>query len=130
GKWFGNLVVNAGAKPIYFRAETNEQFDNNKALTFLEENKDAVTITMVHCETPGGLLNPLDEICRKAKSLGMLTVVDCVASLGGTEVRPDEWGIDLCISASQKCLSSTAGLTPMTVSQFAWEKIAKKKQQI
>jgi len=130
GKWFGDLVENAGGKPVYFHAETNECFDAKKALAFLEVNRDAAAMTIVHCETPAGLLNPLAEICKKAKSLGMLTMVDCVATLGGTEVNPDDWGIDLCISASQKCLSSTAGLTPMSVSQFAWERIEKKKQPI
>ncbi len=130
GKWFGDLVVNSGGKPFYFHAETNEQFDQEKALAFLEENNDAVALTIVHCETPAGLLNPLDKICKKAKDLGMLTIVDCVASLGGTDVESDDWGIDLCISASQKCLSSTAGLTPMTVSKFAWERIEKKKQPV
>jgi aspartate aminotransferase-like enzyme len=130
GKWFGDYVKNVGAKPVYFHEDTKRCFDTSEALEFLEENKDAVAMTLVHCETPAGLLNPPGEICRKAKSLGMLTIVDCVSSFGGAEFLPNEWGIDIAISASQKCLSATAGLTPMTVSKFAWEKMEKKKDPI
>jgi aspartate aminotransferase-like enzyme len=130
GKWFGDYVKNVGATPVYFHEETNKCFNSSAALEFLENNRDAVAMTFVHCETPAGLLNPPQEICKKAKRLGMLTIVDCVASLGGTEFNPDEWGIDLAIGASQKCLSSTTGLTPMTVSKFAWEKMEKKKTPI
>jgi pyridoxamine--pyruvate transaminase len=130
GKWFGEFVKNAGAVPVYFHEEPNKCFDSDLAEAFLEENKDAVAMTMVHCETPAGLLNPPVEICKKAKSLGMLTIVDCVASLAGAEFLPEEWGIDMAVSASQKCISAPSALTPMTVSKFAWEKIEKKKKPI
>jgi aspartate aminotransferase-like enzyme len=130
GKWFGDYVKNAGAEPVYFHEKPDRGFDNSKAFEFLEENRDAVAITLVNCETPAGLLNPPQEICKKAKSLGMLTIVDCVASLVGAEYKPSEWGIDISIGASQKCISSTAGLTPMAISKFAWEKMEKKKNPI
>jgi pyridoxamine--pyruvate transaminase len=128
GKWFGDFVKNIGAKPVYFNEENNRCFDTSSTLEFLEQNRDASAMTLVHCETPAGLLNPPQEICRKAKELGILTIVDCVASLGGAEFAPDEWGIDIAVSATQKCLSSTSGLAPMTVSKFAWEKMEKKKK--
>ena len=130
GKWFGDYVKNAGAEPVYFHEEPNRCFDTSKALDFLEQQKDAVAMTLVNCETPAGLLNPPAEICRKAKSLGMLTIVDCVASLAGAEYKPSDWGIDISIGASQKCIGSTAGLTPMAISKFAWEKMEKKKNPI
>ncbi len=130
GKWFGEFVKNAGGIPVYFHEETNKCFDDDSVATFLEENRDAVAITMVHCETPAGLLNPPAAICRKAKSLGMLTIVDCVASLAGAEFKPVEWGIDISVSASQKCLSAPSALTPMIISKFAWERIEKKKTPI
>jgi len=130
GKGFGEFVKNAGGIPVYFHEETNKCFDDEKAIAFLEENREAVAMTLVHCETPAGLLNPPSAICRKAKSLGMLTIVDCVASLGGADFKPEEWGIDFAVSASQKCLSAPSALTPMTVSKFAWEKVEKKKNPI
>jgi aspartate aminotransferase-like enzyme len=130
GKAFGNFVKNAGGVPVYFHEESTKCFDEERAARFLEENKDAVAMTLVHCETPASLLNPPEKICRKAKSLGMLTIVDCVASLGGAEFKPEEWGIDIAVSASQKCLSAPSALTPMTVNEFAWEKIERKKNPI
>jgi aspartate aminotransferase-like enzyme len=130
GKWFGDYVKNAGGQPIYFHEESDRGFDTFKALEFLEQHKDAVAMTLVNCETPAGLLNPPEAICKKAKSLGMLTIVDCVASLAGAEYKPSDWGIDISIGASQKCIASTAGLTPMAISKFAWEKVEKKKNPI
>jgi aspartate aminotransferase-like enzyme len=130
GKWFGDYVSNAGGKPVYFHEEPNRCFDIDRAVDFIEQNRDATALTLIHCETPAGLINPLREICKKAKSLGILTIVDCVASLGGAEFEPDAWGIDISVSASQKCLSSSAGLTPMTVSKFAWEKIETQKKPV
>ncbi len=102
GKGFGAFVKNAGGIPVYFHEDTNKCFDEEKVDAFLEENRDAVAMTMVHCETPAGLLNPPGAICRKAKSLGMLTIVDCVASLGGADFKPEEWGIDISVSAFAK----------------------------
>lgn len=128
GKGFGEFVKNVGAIPVYYHEETNKIFNDDLVAAFLEENRDAVAMTMVHCETPAGLLNPPEKICRKAKSLGMMTIVDCVASLGGAEFRPEQWGIDISVSASQKCLSAPSALTPMTISKFAWERIEKKKK--
>ena len=128
GRGFGEFVKNAGAIPVYFHEGTNKCFDDEKASAFLEENKDAVAMTLVHCETPAGILNPPKVICKKAKSLGMMTIVDCVASLGGADFRPEEWGIDISVSASQKCLSAPSALTPMALSKFAWERIEKKKR--
>lgn len=130
GKWFGDYVKNAGAQPVYFHEEPDRGFDLERTLGFLEKNRDAVAMTLVHCETPAGLLNPPQEICKKAKRLGMLTIVDCVASLAGAEYKPSDWGIDISISASQKCISSTTGLTPMAISKSAWEMMEKKKNPI
>jgi aspartate aminotransferase-like enzyme len=130
GKWLGDYVKNAGGTPVYFHSETNVRLNVNEAIELLEKNKDATAITLVHCETPAVILNDIVPICKHARNMGMLTIVDTVASLGGTNVRPDEWGIDICVSASQKCLGSTAGLTPMSISDFAWEKITHKKEPI
>jgi aspartate aminotransferase-like enzyme len=130
GKWFGEFVKNVGATPVYFHEDSKKQFDEDAAEAFLEGNGDAAAMTIVQCETPAGILNPPEAICKKAKNLGILTIVDCVASLAGAEFRPTEWGIDIAVSASQKCISAPSGLTPMTVSDFAWERMEKKRNPI
>jgi aspartate aminotransferase-like enzyme len=130
GHWFGEYASNAGANPVYFHEEPNRGFDLDAARAFIEKNRDAVAVTIVHCETPAGLLNQVEPICKEAKRLGMLTIVDCVASLAGAEFRPVEWGMDIAISASQKCIGAPASLTPMAISPYGWERVEKKKKPV
>jgi aspartate aminotransferase-like enzyme len=130
GRWFGEYVTNAGGVPVYFHEKPDRTFDPEAVKAFLEKNGDAVAMTLVHCETPAGLLNQIEPICREAKRMGILTIVDCVASLVGAEFRPADWGVDIAISASQKCIGAPASLTPMMISESAWEKAAKKKRPV
>lgn len=80
-------------------------------------------ITAVHCETPGGLLNPIAPLGEIAREAGALLCVDYVASAGGAEVCTDEWGIDLGLLGSQKVLSLLPDLTMVAVSPRAWKAI-------
>jgi aspartate aminotransferase-like enzyme len=79
-------------------------------------------ITVVHCETPSGTLNPIDELGKlKQYHKVPLLYVDAVASAGGTPVLGDDWHIDLCLGGSQKCLSSLPDMAFLSVSNTAWE---------
>jgi aspartate aminotransferase-like enzyme len=79
-------------------------------------------ITAVHCETPSGTLNPLEELGKLKREHSVpLLYVDVVASLGGAPVLVDEWSIDLALGGSQKCLSAPPDLAFLSVSQAAWE---------
>ena len=79
-------------------------------------------VTMVHCETPSGLLNPVQEVGELIKKHNVpLFYVDAVSSVGGTEVKVDDWGIDLCLVGSQKCLSSLPDVAIVSVSKKAWK---------
>ncbi|MGL4648699.1 MAG: pyridoxal-phosphate-dependent aminotransferase family protein, partial [Caldilineaceae bacterium] len=80
-------------------------------------------VTAVHCETPGGMLNPLDELGAIAAEVEALFVVDVVASAAGVPVLVDEWKIDLGLVGSQKCLSLPPDLSMVSVSERAWELI-------
>jgi len=80
-------------------------------------------VSVVHCETPSGTLNPIKEIGTIAKAHGAVTIVDCVSSLGGVEIRPDEWELDVCVAGPQKCLAGPAAPTLVTVSSDAWTAI-------
>jgi len=120
GKWFGIYVENAGGKPVYLTSPNNEAFYPEKLKEKLDVEKDIKAMTVVHCETPAGIRNPIKELCSIAKKKGILTIVDAVASLAGDDVKPDQWGIDLCCGASQKALSAPPGLTLLSVSKDAW----------
>jgi aspartate aminotransferase-like enzyme len=79
-------------------------------------------VTMVHNETSAGILNPgadVGKICRKYDAL---FVMDGVTSIGGDNVKADEWGVDVAIVGSQKCLAAPAGLAAVSVSARAWER--------
>ena len=80
-------------------------------------------ITCVQCETPSGLINPIEPIGKIAKEVGALFLVDFVSSAGSTEVQVDEWGIDLGLLGTQKCLSCLPDLGIITVSEKAWKVI-------
>jgi len=130
GKWFGEYVANYGGKVSELSCEYNDAIDPSKVKERLDTEKDIKAMTVVHCETPAGILNPIEELCPLAKNKGILTIVDAVASLGGVDVRPDEWGIDICITASQKAISAPPGLTMMSMSPYSWEVIERKKKPI
>ncbi|PID40652.1 MAG: aminotransferase [Proteobacteria bacterium] len=79
-------------------------------------------ITAVHCETPSGTLNPLEELGRLKNAYRVpLFYVDTVAAVGGAPVLADDWYIDLCLGGSQKCLSAPPDMSFLSVSPKAWE---------
>lgn len=129
GDRLGEMVRRYGGKCITVEAEWGkiiEKEDVEKALS--ESNAELITI--VHGETSTGILQPLQEISKVAKENDALLLVDAVTSLGGCEVQVDDYGIDACYSASQKCLNCPPGLAPITVSEKAMEKIRNRKTVI
>lgn len=81
-------------------------------------------VTMVHVETPSGVVNPVAGVGDLVRAHGVpLFYVDAVAASGGAELATDAWGIDLCLMGSQKCLSAPPGLGMVAVSDRAWEQI-------
>ncbi|NPV84428.1 MAG: alanine--glyoxylate aminotransferase family protein [Anaerolineae bacterium] len=89
----------------------------------IRSHPDAKAIAVVHLETSTTILNPIVEIGQLAKQHGLLYIVDAVSSLGSMAFDMDGWGIDLCVSATQKCLGALPGLAPIAVSPYAWEVI-------
>ena len=79
-------------------------------------------VTVVHCETPSGTLNPLAKLGElKVKHNVPLLYVDAVASAGGAPLLTDKWHIDLCLGGSQKVLSTPPMLAFLSVSPAAWQ---------
>ena len=84
-------------------------------------------VGIVHAETSTGAHQPLEEISRIVHAAGALLLVDAVTSLGGHELRVDDWRIDACYSGTQKCLSCPPGLAPVTFSAAALEAMDRRK---
>ncbi|WP_134671963.1 pyridoxal-phosphate-dependent aminotransferase family protein [Halorussus marinus] len=121
GEGFADFVTTHGGEPTLHEAPFDAGFDVESVKAAVEDGDYAVA-TLVHCETPTGVLNDIEELLGVLQDAGVVTVVDAVSSLGGTPVPTDR--IDVCLGASQKCLSSPPGLTTLSVSDRAWEKVA------
>ena len=121
-QWYIDLY---GAETIEIRVPYNEVIDPADVDKTLKANPDIKFLSVCHSETPSGTLNPVKEICTIAKQHGVITIIDAVSSMGGVDIRPDEWGFDICVVGPQKCLSSTPGLGLVSVSEDAWEVMRK-----
>lgn len=93
----------------------------------LQDHPDACIVAFVHAETSTGVLSDAETLAALAQSHGCLTIVDTVTSLGGSPVYVDAWGLDAVYSGTQKCLSCTPGLSPITFSEQAVQKVQKRK---
>jgi alanine-glyoxylate transaminase/serine-glyoxylate transaminase/serine-pyruvate transaminase len=87
-------------------------------------------VAIVHAETSTGILQPLEEISKIVHEAGALLLVDTVTSLGGTDVRMDDWGIDAIYSGTQKCISAPPGLSPVSFSPRAVEAMDQRKTKV
>ncbi len=87
-------------------------------------------IAVVHAETSTGVLNPVADIGALVKGTDSIYLVDAVTSLGGIEVRMDDWNIDALYSGTQKCLSCPPGLAPLSFSEKAMAKLTGRKTKV
>ena len=87
-------------------------------------------VGIVHAETSTGALTPLEEISELTHDAGALLLVDAVTSLGGVDLRIDDWKIDACYSGTQKCLSCPPGLAPITFSPSAVARLQARKSKV
>jgi alanine-glyoxylate transaminase/serine-glyoxylate transaminase/serine-pyruvate transaminase len=94
------------------------------------KSKPYKLVAMVHAETSTGVLNPIKDVGKLAKEAGALFIVDAVTSLGGIEIHVDDWNIDAIYSCSQKCIGCPSGLSPVSFSPRAMEKIAARSKKV
>lgn len=130
GNGFGDFAKMFTNDVTYYSVDWHNGIDVNKLETFLKENHDFKSATLVHCETPTGIVNPIAEICKLLKKYNILTIVDAVSSLCAYNICPEDIGIDILLGGSQKCLSCPPGLTIMIISDAARQKIYSRKSPI
>lgn len=99
------------------KAEWGQPVDVGKVEDALRRGARAVVLT--HNETSTGFTNPLRDIAKLAHAHGALVIADCITSVGGMPVPVDEWGVDLAITGSQKCIGAPPGMAFVSVSQAA-----------
>lgn len=81
-------------------------------------------VTLCHNETSTGMANQARELGALAGEHGAFYVVDGITSVGGLEVRPDKWGIDILVLGSQKCIAAPAGIAALAVSERAYDRLS------
>ncbi|WP_342046110.1 pyridoxal-phosphate-dependent aminotransferase family protein [Bacillus sp. OTU530] len=114
---FGHLLTEIaernGAEIHTIECKWGEVFDQEEIINEIKRVKPKV-LAIVHGETSTGCMQPLDKIGPACRELDVLCVVDAVATIGGTEVKVDEWQLDAVIGGTQKCLSVPSGMAPIT----------------
>ena len=123
-------VERVGAIAVLVDNEWGTPVDPAAVEAALKANPDAKFLAFVHAETSTGALSDAKTLCALAKQYGCLSIVDAVTSLGGVELKVDEWGIDAIYSGSQKCLSCVPGLSPVSFSPAAVEKLKNRKTPV
>ncbi|GAB0151625.1 alanine--glyoxylate aminotransferase family protein [Marinobacterium sp. BA1] len=102
----------------------------DKVRVLMEQHDDIKLLAFVHAETSTGVRSDAEALCRLARDYGCLTIVDAVTSLGGIELEVDLWGIDAIYSGTQKCLSAPPGISPVSFSERALEKVRQRESRV
>ena len=123
GRGFADFADLYGAEVTKWEFPYNEEIDTNELAEKLAAENDFKFATFVHCETPTGIINNIGEITKLLNEHNILSIVDSVSAIGGVPIEVDEWGIDIILGGSQKCLSVPPGLTFMSVSDAAWDAV-------
>ena len=116
-------VERCGATAIMVQDSWGAPVDPEKVEAALREHPDARLLAFVQAETSTGVRSDAQILAALAARHGVLCVMDAVTSLGGIEVEMDLWGVDAVYSGSQKCLSCAPGLSPVSFSPRAAERI-------
>jgi pyridoxamine--pyruvate transaminase len=124
GKGMGYWLKDFGAELHELEVPYNDAVDPAEVERYLQEHPEIELVTVVHSETPSGTFCDVAAIGPIAREHGALTLVDCVSSLGGMRFDADDWQLDVCVAGAQKCLGGPPGMTLMSVSDAAWERIA------
>ena len=123
GGRLADIATRCGATVTTVAAEWGQMLDPAAVEQAMAGAGQVKLLAVVHVETSTGVVQPLPPLAEIAQRHGALFLVDAVTSLGGVDLRVDEWGIDACYSATQKCVGAPPGLSPITLSPRAVETI-------
>jgi aspartate aminotransferase-like enzyme len=119
GQRFAEVAMANGREVISIVTELGEPVQPEMIEATIEAEPDVEAVAITHNETSTGLINDLPRLTEVCKKHDKLIFVDAVSSMGGTELKVDEWGIDICFSSSQKCFGVPPGIGIGSVSRRA-----------
>jgi alanine-glyoxylate transaminase/serine-glyoxylate transaminase/serine-pyruvate transaminase len=125
-----DVIERCGATVHAIEAPWGEVFSNEQIAAALEKHPKVKLVGIVHAETSTGAHQPLEGLAEIVHARGALLLVDAVTSLGGHELRVDDWGIDAIYSGTQKCLSCPPGLSPVSFGERALAKMDARKTKV
>lgn len=132
--FFGRRLVEIsrrlGAEVVQVEADWGQAVSNEQLLEALDAHPEARLIAVVHAETSTGVEHPLAQLGAQLRDRDVLLMADCVTSLGGVELRFDEWGLDYAYSCSQKCVGAPPGMSPVAVSERAMKRIEARRAPV
>ena len=123
-------VERCGAIAVMVEDNWGDPVSVDKVASALSEHPEASILAFVHAETSTGARSDAAALCALAREHGALTIMDTVTSLGGIDLRVDEWGADAVYSGTQKCLSCVPGLSPVTFSERAVARIEAREHPV
>ncbi|MCF8260635.1 MAG: alanine--glyoxylate aminotransferase family protein [Melioribacteraceae bacterium] len=125
-----SIIERCGGIPIVIEDEWGTAVTTSKVEQTLAQNPEVKILAFVHAETSTGARSDAKIISEIGKKYNCLIVADTVTSLGGSELKVDEWNLDAVYSGTQKCLSCPPGLSPVTFSKAAIDKIKNRKTPV
>ncbi|MEE9285754.1 MAG: alanine--glyoxylate aminotransferase family protein [Dehalococcoidia bacterium] len=130
GQRLSEIASRYGARVVRVEGEWGLPLDLDQIEAALKAQPRVNVVAVVHAETSTGVLQPLEALARLARSHDALLLVDAVTSLGGVDLRIDQWGIDICYSGTQKCLGAPPGLAPLTLGPRAVQRLRSRKTKV
>jgi alanine-glyoxylate transaminase/serine-glyoxylate transaminase/serine-pyruvate transaminase len=130
GGRMGEIARRSGATVFTIEHEWGTAVDPQKLEDLLKKEKNIALVAFVHAETSTGAKSDAKTLTEIAHRYGALVLVDAVTSLGGIELRVDDWQLDAIYSGTQKCLSAPPGLSPISFGERAMEKLKHRKSPV
>jgi len=130
GNRMSDIVERIGGTLRRIDRPWGEVFALEEIAAALDRYPQVRVVSIVNAETSTGAHQPIVELGKLCRDRDKLLIVDAVTSLGGAEVRVDDWCIDVCYSGTQKCLSCPPGLAPITFSERALAKLRGRKAKV
>ncbi|SEO75898.1 aspartate aminotransferase [Actinacidiphila rubida] len=124
GTTFGGWLRDAGAKVVDLAVPFDSAVAAEQVARALKAHPEIDFVSLVHAEAATGNTNPVAEIGEVVRDGGALFMLDAVASVAAEPLLPQQWGVDLCVIGGQKAMGGPAGVSAVTVSERAWQRIA------
>jgi len=120
GEMWAGFAATYGLDVVRVAADWGRSVDPAEVEAALAAHPGARAVTVAHCDTSTGVLNPVAQVAAIARRHGALALVDAISSLGGAPLAFDDWGLDVAVTSSQKCLMSSPGIAFVAMGPRAW----------